>query len=237
MLLAPYYNETDGLLSVSRQQGSDFAKALANDFNPLHDVDARRFVVPGDLLFSLILQKMGISAKMRFEFVGMMSADSEFSIVEEGANGLNINVGEKLCTKIQRSGEVLSDAALIEAISLEYVKFSGKTFPAILLPLMQQENVMINPSRPMVMYQSMVIELNETAFSNPTIELAKQEINVDGKRGDVAIHFNILADGKVVGCGEKHFLLSGLRPFETDAMGTLVKDYEATKDTYLLGQK
>jgi len=232
MLLAPYFNETNGVLSVSRQQGSDFAKRLANDFNPLHDVDAKRFVVPGDLLFSLTLQKMGISAQMRFDFVGMVSADSKFSI-EEAANELNIVSGEKTCTKIQRSGEVLTDAALIEAISLEYVKFSGKTFPAILLPLMQQENVMINPSRPMVMYQSMVIELNETAFTNPTIELAKQEINVDGKRGDVSIHFNIMADGKIVGCGEKNFLLSGLRAYEADAMDTLVKDYEATKQAYL----
>ncbi len=220
------------MLSVSRQQGSDFAKTLANDFNPLHDVDAKRFVVPGDLLFSLTLKKMGISAKMRFEFVGMVSADSEF-LIEEDTNELSILSGDKACTKIQRSGEVLTDAAVIEAISLEYVKFSGKTFPAILLPLMQQENVMINPSRPMVMYQSMVIELKETGFSNPTIELAKQEINVDGKRGDVSIHFNIMAEGKVVGCGEKNFLLSGLRAYEAEAMETLVKDYEATKQTYL----
>jgi len=183
-------------------------------------------------LFSLTLQKMGISEKMRFEFVGMVSADSEFSMVED-ASELNIVSGDKVTTKVERSGDVLTDAALIEAISLEYVKFSGKTFPAILLPLMQQENVMINPSRPMVMYQSMVIELNEMVFSNPTIELAKQEINVDGKRGDVSIHFNIMADGKVVGCGEKNFLLSGLRAYEADAMDTLVKDYEATKQTYL----
>ncbi len=237
MLLAPYYNETNDLLSVSRQQGSDFAKTLANDFNPLHDVDAKRFVVPGDLLFSLTLQKMGISAKMRFDFVGMVSADSEFSMVEEGANELNIITGDKTCTKIQRSGQVLSAAALIEAISVEYVKFSGKTFPGILLPLMQQKDVMINPARPMVMYQSMVIELNEFEFSNPTIELAKQEINVDGKRGDVSIHFNILAAGKVVGCGEKNFLLSGLRAYEAEAMDTLVKNYEATKESYLQSNK
>ncbi|MEY8203689.1 MAG: DUF3581 family protein [Bermanella sp.] len=232
MLLAPFYDEKNGLFSVSRQQGSDFAKSLANDFNPLHDVDAKRFVVPGDLLFSLTLKEMGISEKMRFEFVGMVAAASEFTLVAEGSEQLSVICGEKPCTKIQRSGEILSDAKLIEAISLEYVKFSGKTFPAILLPLMQQENVMVNPARPMVMYQSMVIELHDMAFSNPSIELAKQEINVDGKRGDVAIHFNILAAGKVVGCGEKNFLISGLRAYEADAMAALVKNYEATKAAY-----
>ncbi len=232
MLLAPYYNETEDLLQVSRQQGSDFAKRLANDFNPLHDFDAKRFVVPGDLLFSIALQKMGISEKMRFEFVGMVSGDTEFSIVPQGDGQLEIISKEKSCTKIQRSGDVLSNEKLIEEISLEYVKFSGKTFPGILLPLMQQKNVMINPARPMVMYQSMVIELNEFNFCEPTIELAKQEINVEGKRGDVAIHFNILAAGKIVGSGEKHFLLSGLRAYEEDAMNTLVENYEATKSAY-----
>ena len=84
----------------------------------------------------------------------------------------------------------------------------------------------------MVMYQSMVIELHETAFNNPTIELAKQEINVDGKRGDVSIHFNIMADGKIVGCGEKNFLLSGLRAYEAEVMDNLVTNYEATKAAY-----
>ncbi len=233
MLLAPFYKESNGLLQVSRQQGSDFAKSLANDFNPLHDFDAKRFVVPGDLLFSLTLKKMGISEKMRFDFVGMVSGDAEFSIVPQDDGQLEIISKEKSCTKIQRCGDVIFNEKLIEDISLEYVKFSGKTFPGILLPLMQQQNVMINPSRPMVMYQSMVIELNEFNFSEPTIELAKQEINVEGKRGDVSIHFNIVADGKVVGCGEKNFLLSGLRDYEEDAMNTLVKDYEATKSTYL----
>jgi hypothetical protein len=233
MLLAPFYTELNDLLQVSRQQGSDFAKRLANDFNPLHDVDAKRFVVPGDLLFSIALQKMGISEKMRFDFVGMVSADAEFSMVTRSDEQADIVSNEKICTKIQRSGNVLLNEKLIEDISLEYVRFSGKTFPGILLPLMQQQNVMVNPTRPMVMYQSMLIELNQFDFSEPTIELAKQDINVDGKRGDVSVHFNILAAGSVVGRGEKNFLLSGLRAYEEEAMNTLVSDYEATKNAYL----
>ncbi len=233
MVLAPFFNEANGLLSVSRQQGSDFAKQLANDFNPLHDVDAKRFVVPGDLLFSLVLQEKGISQDMRFEFVGMVSADAEFSMVEEGADKLSIQSNDKTCTNIQCSGKVLTNATLVEAITLEYVKFSGETFPAILLPLMQQKNVMINPARPMVMYQCMTIHLEDFEFENPTIEMAKQEINVDGKRGNVSIHFNIVSDGKVVGRGEKQLLLSGLRAYETDVMNELVSNYQTTKDNYL----
>ncbi len=233
MLLAPFYTESNNLLQVSRQQGNDFAKGLANDFNPLHDFDAKRFVVPGDLIFSIILQKIGISEKMHFEFVGMVSADTDFSILPLDDGQLKITSKEKPCTNIQRSGEVLLNEKLIEEISLEYVKFSGATFPGILLPLMQQENVMVNPARPMVMYQSMVIELHEFNFSNPSIELAKKKIKVEGRRADVSIHFNILAGDRVVGKGQKSLLLSGLRGYEKNAMDNLVEGYEITKNAYI----
>jgi len=232
MFLASFINESAGLLRVSRQQGSDFAKQWANDFNPLHDIDAKRFVVPGDLLFSLISQKNGINQKMKFAFSGMVSADTDFSIGEAENGLLKIESAGKVCTEVEVSGPVLTDQNLIADICKEYVRFSGETFPHLLVPLMQGENVMINPARPMVMYQSMVINLQELAFTNPTLELAKQDITVEGKRGDVRIHFNVLSNGNVVGTGEKHLLLSGLRPFEADAMDALIKDYELTKSNY-----
>ncbi len=233
MLLASFIDNTDGAFRVSRQQGSDFAKQLANDFNPLHDVEAKRFVVPGDLLFSLVLQQKGISQDMKFAFSGMVSADTDFTITETEGTHLLVESKGKECTKIERTGDVLTDASLIEAITKEYVKFSGETFPHLLVPLMKSKEVMINPARPMVMYQSMAIHLDELVFENPTLELAKQDIEVDGKRGDVRIHFNLMAGGKVVGRGEKHLLLSGLRPFEGAVMDELIENYEAGKKDYL----
>lgn len=231
MTVTSFFNETASTFTVSREQGSDFAKSLAGDFNPLHDADAKRFVVPGDLLFSLSLNKLGISERMQFEFVGMVSADEPFSMVEQ-KDKVELVSGEKTVTSIKRDGAILKDADLIEAVSLEYVKFSGETFPGILLPLMQQKGVMINPARPVVMYQSMVIELLEFDFTCPHIELSDQKINVDGKRGDVTVYFNILAEGKIVGKGEKNLLLSGLREYEEAAMKTLVVNYEASKAAY-----
>jgi len=233
MFLDSFINETDGLIQVSRQQGSDFAKQLANDFNPLHDIDAKRFLVPGDLLFAIILQKRGISQNMKFKFSGMVSADTDFSLVELDENNLQIQSADKTCTEVEITGEVLTDENLISEIAKEYVRFSGKTFPSILVPLMERENVMINPARPMVMYQSMAISLKEFDIKNPTLELAKQDISVEGKRGDVRIHFNVMSEGKIVGQGEKHLLLSGLRPFEKPVMDELSSNYEATKAAYL----
>ena len=56
MNIEKYYNLDGPKLSFTRRQGSDFAKTVAGDFNPLHDVDAKRFCIPGDLLFAVIIR-------------------------------------------------------------------------------------------------------------------------------------------------------------------------------------
>ena len=68
MFLSPYFQQTGSTLTVSPQQASDFAKGIATDFNPIHDPDAKRFCVPGDLLFSLILSGIWLAAKHGFFF-------------------------------------------------------------------------------------------------------------------------------------------------------------------------
>ena len=57
MLIDRYFSEPNGNVCFTREQGSNFAKQIADDFNPLHDIDAKRFCIPGDLLFSIILSK------------------------------------------------------------------------------------------------------------------------------------------------------------------------------------
>ena len=52
MLLEKYVQGNGEYFSFTRKQASDFAKQVASDFNPIHDEDAKRFCVPGDLLFS-----------------------------------------------------------------------------------------------------------------------------------------------------------------------------------------
>ena len=61
MFLDKYYSEVGTKVQFTRQQGSGFAKEIADDFNPLHDPDAKLFCVPGDLLFAIALAKYGLS--------------------------------------------------------------------------------------------------------------------------------------------------------------------------------
>ena len=73
MFLEKFYNTNNDKVTFSRQQASNFAKQIADDFNPLHDIDAKRFCVPGDLLFSLTLARAGLHQEMTFTFSGMVT--------------------------------------------------------------------------------------------------------------------------------------------------------------------
>ena len=68
------YCSIDGsALSFSREQASHFAKQIAGDFNPIHNVDYKRFCVPGDLLFAVMLSQFGVSPETKVSFDGMVN--------------------------------------------------------------------------------------------------------------------------------------------------------------------
>lgn len=72
MFLDDFHTLTDGRIRISAQQASQFAKRIAGDYNPIHNPDARRFCVPGDLLFALVLARFGLSQRMSFRFLSMV---------------------------------------------------------------------------------------------------------------------------------------------------------------------
>lgn len=41
-MLEPYYQQQANQITITREQGSSFAKGVADDYNPLHDVDAKK---------------------------------------------------------------------------------------------------------------------------------------------------------------------------------------------------
>ena len=150
MLIDQYYSAHDGKISFTREQGSNFAKQVADDFNPIHDPDSRRFCVPGDLMFSVILARYGLSRHMEFKFTGMVDETVELVLPEDTPELVISDSAGKQYLTIARSGENSLAAASIDALTRSYVEFSGHTFPHILVPLLAEQGVMINPDRPMV---------------------------------------------------------------------------------------
>lgn len=238
MLADPYVNRSERgdlqAISVTRNQASSFAKEVANDFNPLHDCDAKRFCVPGDLLFALVLSTYGVSRHMKFKFAGMVNEGVSL-ILPPNSERIDIKGdNDKLYLSVEAAGESSLDPQLIDRLTRSYVTFSGQTFPHVLIPLMREENVIINPSRPMVMYESMLIDLVDL---NPdAIELqldnGKTHLEVNGKRGSVCLAFNLLDGDRLIGRGEKHMLVSGLQPFDQDVVDQIISDYNARKYAY-----
>ncbi len=233
MSLSQYHSRDQDRVRITPQQASGFAKEVAGDFNPIHDPGAKRFCVPGDLLFALVLSRYGISQHMRFRFAGMVGDGVQLLFPPSDAALLTIRdeLGKEYL-HIERDGALNQDAGLIDGLTRGYVSFSGQTFPHILVPLMEEQQIMINPDRPLVIYESMAIDLDRLDITEPQLELSNARLNVDGKRGDVRLAFRISSAGEVVGHGEKSMLLSGLRAFDAAQMQQLVDDYATRKTSY-----
>jgi hypothetical protein len=232
MFINEYFSESGGRVSYTRQQGSDFAKHVADDFNPLHDVDNKRFCIPGDLMFATMLTRYGVSRHMEFVFSGMVDEGVEL-ILPEPAGQLSIcDERGREYLQVTRGGDTSRDESLIENLVRSYVEFSGHTFPHILSPLMAEQGVMINSQRPMVIYQSMEIDLDTLDARAPVLETDRSELVIEGKRGSVLLAFNLLEDGQVVGRGCKRMLMSGLLPFDAEVSEAGISEYMAHKQAY-----
>ncbi len=226
MFLTDYYSESEKGISFTRQQASDFAKKIAGDFNPLHDPDNKMFCVPGDLLFSVALTKLGLSQRMHFSFSGMV--DDNVSILFHCADANSVDAVDsegKIYLSIDRSGDTSTEEAAITSLARSYVEFSGRTFPHILVPLMREHNTMINPSRPMVIYESMEIDLEHLDISQPELELTETTFEVNGKKGRVKLGFCLKQDGDIIGSGIKYMSLRGLCPYEQPSIDLIVDSY------------
>lgn len=233
MQIDNFYSEKDDKISFTRQQASDFAKQVADDFNPLHDTDAKRFCVPGDLLFAVALSKIGLSQKMHVAFADMVTDGIDLNFPTDNSAEFNIaDDNGKTYLKIQRDGDLTTKAQLIEDLTRSYVEFSGKTFPHILVPLWQQHNVMINPARPLVIYESMAIDLDSLDIQNPKLEISDTSLEVRGKRGNVTLAFCLKSGEEIVGRGEKKMVLSGLREFDQQAVDGVVDFYNQRKKDF-----
>jgi len=234
MFLENYCRITDDKISFTRQQASDFAKQIADDFNPLHNIDAKRFCVPGDLLFALILERAGLHQEMSFTFSGMVTDATILNIPSEITSSASIvDDKQREYLKMSVAGNCTKNSQSIESLTRAYVEFSGHTFPHILVELMKKNQVMINPARPMIMYESMSIHLDNLDFQDIVLRLSSTTLAIEGKRGNACLSFDLVAQGVVIGHGKKFMLLSGLRDYCQETIDNIVAQYNDTKAQYI----
>ena len=234
MLLESYYTKRDNVISISAEQASRFAKTQCHDFNPIHDPENKRFCVPGDLLFALALNEYGVSESMSFTFTNMVG--DNVGVVFPEADGDHIvitNENGRSVLEIKKQGSTSHDPDLIESLIKNYVAFSGQNFPTLLMPLMKKHNVMFNPARPLVMYNSMSFEFDTLSLNNPVnVKLADSYFEVQPKRADNFLHFDIVDGGQAIGRGIKKLVVAGLKPYEHDSITAFSDAYEARRSAF-----
>ncbi len=235
MFLKDFYSMHAGHVSILAAQASTFAKEIAHDFNPLHDVDSKRFCVPGDLLFSLALEKYGLSQNMHFTFAGMVGHGVLLNFPDTDAEHIDINDDQhKTYLQIDRSGKINHDPVLIEGFIRDYVAFSGQNFPYVLVPLLAREKVMFNINRPLVIYESMTLSFQQLDFQQAHVEMLDPTIEVNGKRATAFLHFQVKSEqNSIVGTGFKKLAISVPSDFEAEPMQAFVDEYLARKQDYL----
>ncbi|USD66676.1 DUF3581 domain-containing protein [Vibrio sp. SCSIO 43136] len=234
MFLTPYFTTQNDKIQFSRQQASHFAKKVAGDYNPIHDEDNKRFCVPGDLLFAVLLHQEGVSQKMRFDFSGMVTDGVELSFEEKhGTESALIDQAGKEYLHMHHEGAVNKDPEFIEHMVKSYVQFSGMNFPHIMVPLMEEKQMMINCQRPLVIYESMEVEFDTLELKKPEVKFAGATFEIEGKRGLVTMNFDFIDNGIVVGKGSKRMVASGLKPYEKSAVDDLVERFNSRKDAFL----
>ena len=96
---------------------------------------------------------------------------------------------------------------------------------------MGKQEVMINPARPMVIYESMLINLDNLDITAPILEFAEPSFEYTGKRGKITLRFNLLENGVKVGSGEKHMVVSGIREYCQATVDDLIAFYNERKAT------
>lgn len=230
MLLDDFVTRSAEGFSFSRLQSCSFAKQVATDFNPIHDVDAKRFCVPGDLLFAYLLSHYGLTKELSCTFAGMVSADVLLHCEQTEGELRICDEQGKVYLALQQQGEASYDLAVIEPLIRDYVQFSGQNFPHILQPLMQQHNVMIHPGRPLVIYESMALSFDTLPTAAVELSLAGSSLQVEGKRGNVRLEFVLTEQGRQIGRGEKRMILSNLQPYDEIQMEQMIAEYNRRKN-------
>ncbi|MFA5549074.1 MAG: DUF3581 family protein [Porticoccaceae bacterium] len=231
------YHRADGKhIRISAREGSLFAKQVAGDFNPIHDEDSKRFCVPGDLLFALAVSRYGVREHMDFRFAGMVGDGVALCFPEAvGSAGSVVNEQGKPLLEMTFGGAGRGEQDFSEALIRQYVAFSGQNFPHILVPLLADNGVMINPDRPLVIYESMALSFDALDFNQPQLVLSGSSIAVNGKRGDVRLDFDIHGSTGKVGSGSKKLAIGGLLPYDEARMNVVIDAFVIRKENWQPG--
>lgn len=229
--LERFYHRDGNRLWVTAEQGSGFAKQVAGDHNPLHDADAPRFCVPGDLLFALIVERYGLAQRFALSFRGMLRAGTPLVLPARDDQPAFMITGEdaREYVAVTHESPLADDAGGRDALVRAYVACSGETFPDRLCPLLADAGVMFNPKRPFLVYDSMHLNLERAPGDGVAVTPQAPSLTLDGKRADVQFNYRIEDAHGAIGEAGKRMVVSGLRDYDAATMDRVISAYQARR--------
>ena len=170
---------------------------------------------------------------MRVTFNDMVNNGVELEICANNEGHKSIcDLSGNTYLDIEYSGASNHDKLMIEQLVRSYVAFSGDSFPNVFVPLMESKGVMINTVNPLVIYDSMTLQMARVDLQHPRLEAAGAMLEINGKRGKVTLNFVYYDQGQVVGTGEKTMIVSGLRPYDQQAIDALIAEHQARQQRF-----
>ena len=227
MFVDQYYTCHEENFYFPKHKSSAFAKQIAKDFNPLHDVKNRRFCVPGDLIFSAILSKFGANKEMTFDFKRMINGIEALNVVSSNESISVKNIQNEEMISIHRGGEITHDKVFINGFIRSYVEFSGKMFPEVILNAMKKSGVMPSLKRPLIIYVKMSFSLNVFSSNRPQVMLRETVFEKLGRKGVMSLYFDVWVNGEIIGFGEKKIFIGSVCPCDPSALQVYINSYNA----------
>ena len=97
---------------------------------------------------------------------------------------------------------------------------------------MKENNAMINTERPLVIYDHMRISLDTLDMDSVSLVHTDSVFRIYGKRGDVALNYELTCNGETVGKGQKKMVLGGLREYQQEKVDQLIKSVEQSRQAF-----
>ena len=117
MKISDYFLQDGDAVYFEEAQASRFAKQVAGDFNPIHDPGSRRFCVPGDLLFSVLLSRFGVAANTTVEFSGMLDGKTRMLLPQESGDAIDIvDSNQRALMSMRQSGVRFTNESFTEQL-------------------------------------------------------------------------------------------------------------------------
>lgn len=218
----------DGKYLVSEKDGSNFAKEVCLDYNPIHDEGNLDFAVPGDLLLSLFVWQNGLPCDGSVAFKKPVKGDLELKIDLDGIS--NSGTDEELVILKNLSSIYLTSIKFYKDFMAEYCLLSGSLFPEKLGEVFSDSGLMPGVEKPLVMYSGVDFDLNMDKFSLYDCDLSLNlgEINYKVLRKNmmkIGVGVDVLIDDENVGSLTKNLVCFETVPFSEAGLSELVTRY------------